>query len=430
MNERDSEIMAHLLREAGYPPAGSPEGADIRVVNTCHIRDHASQKALSLLGRLKDWKRKKSGRVMVFAGCVAEAEGRSLLSRFPHADIVLGPARLPELPALVAAALEGAPPVAAVGVRDAQGVPEAPVTPSGVRMGIKITEGCDRGCTYCVVPSVRGRERHRGFGEIVAEACRLAAAGVPEVMLLGQAVNSYGHDSGPDRDFPALLRALSGPGMPRQLRFMSSHPLFAGQRLFEAMRDGANVCAHLHLPVQSGSDIMLRRMARGHTAEKYLGAVELARRTVPGLVVTTDFIVGFPGETDDDFGASLALVRSAGFEGAYTFKYSPRPGTPAAEFPGQLPEEVKEERLAALNALIDSQGRRYNESLVGAEMDVLVEGPDANGTAWQGRLASNRLVFFARGDAVAGQVRRVRITAAATWTLAGELAAARQEVRA
>lgn len=424
MNERDSEIMAHLLEESGYRRAPSMDEAGIFVVNTCHIRDHATQKALSMLGRLKIWRRADPGRVLVFAGCVAEAEGRSLLSRFPHADLVIGPAHLPELPALVAAALDGAPPVSAVGVKDARGVPEASVAATGFRVRIKITEGCDRACTYCVVPSVRGRERHRDFGEIVGEARRLAGSGIPEVQLLGQAVNSYGRDAGPEGDFPALLRALSGPGMPGRVRFTSSHPLFAGETLFLAMRDGKNLCAHLHLPVQSGSDIMLKRMARGHTAEKYLGVVDLARRMVPGLVVTTDFIVGFPGETADDFKATLGLVRSAGFEGAYTFKYSPRPGTPASGFPGQVPEPVKEERLAELNALIDMQGLRYNESLVGKEVEALVEGPDANGTLWQGRLASNRLAFFERGDAETGQLRKVRITGAGTWTLNGELTGA------
>jgi len=430
MNVRDSEIMAHLLAQAGYIPVESPEKAGIFVVNTCHIRDHASQKALSMLGRLKAWRKSGAGRVLVFAGCVAEAEGRSLLARFPHADLIIGPAHLPELPSLVAAALEGAPPVTALGTKGVEGVPEAPTRAEGVRAGIKITEGCDRGCTFCVVPSVRGKERSRDFMEIVNETRRFADAGVPEVMLLGQAVNSYGKDAGSGRDFAALLRALSAPGMPRRIRFMSSHPLFAGEALFDAMRDGPNICAHLHLPVQSGSDVMLRRMARGHTSEKYRGAIELARKTVPGLVVTTDFIVGFPGETADDFAASLALVRSCGFEGAYTFKYSPRPGTPAAEFPGQIEETVKEERLAELNSLLDSLGRRYNESLVGMTGEVLVEGPDANGVSWQGRLASNRLVFFGRGDAETGQLRSVSITGAGTWTLNGELAGTKEKIKA
>jgi len=430
MNERDSEIMAHLLARAGYPPAASREEAGIFVVNTCHIRDHASQKALSMLGRLRDWREAAPGRVLVFSGCVAEAEGRALLSRFPQADLVIGPAHLAELPALVAGVLDGAPPAAVVGTSDARGVPEAPTVAEGIRARIKITEGCDHGCTYCVVPAVRGRERHRDFNEIIGEARRFAGSGVPEVQLLGQAVNSYGKDAGPDRDFPALLRALAGPGMPRRIRFTSSHPRFAGAALFEAMKAGANICPHLHLPVQSGSDVMLRRMARGHSSAAYLAAVESARRLVPGLVVTTDFIVGFPGETDGDFAATLDLVRAAGFEGAYTFKYSARPRTPAAGFPGQVPADVMGKRLAELNALVDSQGRRFNESLVGSEAEALVEGPDADGRFWQGRLASNRLVFFGRGDAETGQLRMVRITAAGTWTLSGELAGKKEAVPA
>ena len=430
MNERDSEIMAHLLEGAGYRRAPSQAEARIFVMNTCHIRDHASQKALSMLGRLRDWKSAVPGRVLVFAGCVAEAEGRSLASRFPHADIVLGPSRLLELPGLVGEAVEGAPPVVAVGNRDARDVPEAPTRAAGFRARIKITEGCDRGCTFCVVPSVRGRERHRDFSEIVAEARRLAGAGISEVQLLGQAVNSYGKDAGPDSGFPALLRALSGPGMPRRVRFTSSHPLFAGDALFEAMRDGANICAHLHLPVQSGSDAMLKRMARSHTSGQYLDAVDRARRAVPGLVVTTDFMVGFPGETEKDFQDSLALAKSAAFEGAYTFKYSPRPGTPAAAFEGQVSGEGKNARLAELNALLDGQSRKYNESLVGSESEGLVEGPAGDGRNWQARLSSNRLVFFARGDAEIGQFRKVRIGGAGTWTLNGEICGAMEKIRA
>lgn len=421
MNERDSDVMAHLLSRAGMDPAGSMEDAAVVVVNTCHIRDHATQKALSLLGRLKDWRRAAAGRVLVFAGCVAEAEGKSLLGRFPHADLVLGPARLMELPALVAEALEGAPPRAVLGGPDPRGVPEAPVSPgSAFRSAIKIMEGCDRHCTYCVVPRVRGRERHRPFAEIVAEAARLAGEGVREIQLLGQAVNAYSDGAG----FPGLLRALGGIAGLKRVRFISSHPSFVTAGMLEAMRDAGNVCAHLHLPVQSGSDPVLKRMGRGYTSAEYLKSAELARRTVPGLVLTTDFIVGFPGESPEDFRRTLDFIRAGGFEGAYTFKFSARPGTPAERLPDPVDEGEKEGRLAALNALVDSQSLRYNESLVGSRLEGMVEGPSADGKMWQARLASNRLVIFARGDAEQGQLRDMEVESAGTWTLAGRLAGA------
>lgn len=431
MNERDSEIMAHLLAKAGLAQAAKLDDASVAVVNTCHIREHASQRALSFLGRLREWRAAEPGRVTVFAGCVAEAEGRGLLSRFPHLDVLLGPARLLDLPALVEAARNGAPPCVATGGAAERGVPEAQVpAEGGVRARLKIMEGCDRRCTFCVVPSVRGRERHRPFAEIVAEAERLVTEGVREIQLLGQAVNAYGKSAGPEGDFAALLLALGGNRGLARLRFTSSHPAFMSGRQLAAMRDGQAVAPHLHLPVQSGSDGILRRMGRGHTSAEYLARAEEARKTVPGLVLTTDFIVGFPGESPADFAATLDLVRAASFEGAYTFKYSPRPGTPAAAFPGAVPEEEKEERLAKLNVVLDGQSRRYNESLVGTRGEVLVEGPAEDGKAWQGRLPSNRLVLFGRGDAEPGQLREVVVTSAGTWTLQGELAPAREKVRA
>jgi len=285
-------------------------------------------------------------------------------------------------------------------------------------------EGCDHQCTFCVVPSVRGRERNRPFDEIVAEVEGLAARGVVEVTLLGQTVNAYGKAGGLQRDFAALLRRLDRvPGLKR-LRFTSSHPVHHTDRVLTAFGECATLCEHMHLPVQSGSDSQLKRMWRGYTAARYLEIVARARAVVPDIAVTTDLIVGFPGETEEDFLATLELVRAADFDGAYSFKYSPRPGTPGAVMEDQVPEEVKDVRLARLNALLEDHSRRHNEALVGTTVEALVEGPNKSEGQWQGRLRSNKLVYFTPVVPVAaGEFHPICIAAAGSWTLTGEPAA-------
>jgi len=429
MNVRDSEIMARLLEGAGMRSVADVREADVVIVNTCHVREHAESRALSYLGRLKPWRTAAPGRVLVLAGCVGEALGKVLFERFPHLDLVLGPARLLELPALVEAA--GDARRTATGPADRGGVPEISAEaatgerPASFRAWIKIMEGCDHGCTFCVVPAVRGRERSRPFDEVAAEAESLAARGVVEVTLLGQTVNAYGKTAGPDRDFAALLRRLSAVRGLRRIRFTSPHPSYHHERVLLAMAECPAIAPHLHLPVQSGSDAMLKAMRRGYTSAHYLGIVERARALVPGLAVTTDLIVGFPGETEADFASTLALVRAAGFDGAFTFKFSARPGTPAAALPDAVAEAEKEARLGRLNALLDEGSRRHHAALVGTTAEVLVEGLRGRGTAlWQGRLGSNRLVYFEPdAETAAGTFRRVEITEAGSWTLGGRLAA-------
>ncbi len=421
MNERDSEIMALLLERAGLERATDVRGARVAVVNTCHIRDHATNRALSYAGRLREWKGGAPGRVLVFAGCVAEAEGTRLLPRFPHADVVLGPAFLGRLPGLVERALAGGAPVVLTGAGDG-GVPEAQVPAAGAfRASLKVMEGCSCRCAYCVVPFVRGAERHRPLAEITAEAERLAREGVKEVLLLGQAVNAWRDPGAPEKDFASLLRAMRGTPLAR-VRFISSHPRFLGDAQIGALAEGGNLCEHLHLPVQTGSDRILAAMGRGHNAAEYRVRVEAARAAVPGLAVTTDFMVGFPGETEEDFRSTLELARSAGFAGGFAFKFSPRPGTPAASLPGQAAEEEKEERLSRLLAALDGASLAYNRSQVGREAEVLVEGPAEKGGMWKGRTRTGRLVLFERGDAAPGELRGVAVTAAGTWTLSGTLA--------
>jgi tRNA-2-methylthio-N6-dimethylallyladenosine synthase len=426
MNERDTEIMAALLRRRGLADAAGLDDAQVALINTCHVREHAEHRALSLLGRLREWREARPDRVLVLTGCVAQAQGRAVLARFPQVDVVLGPARLAELPSLVERAWEGERPLVAVGYEGASDVPElSGEHPASFKAWIKIMEGCDHACAFCVVPAVRGPERHRPFEEIVAEAESLAARGVVEVTLLGQTVNAYGKRFGPDRDFAALLRRLAAvPGL-RRVRFTSPHPSYHHERVLRAIAECEAVCPHLHLPVQSGSDRILKAMRRGYDAARFLDIVDRARTLAPGLAVTTDLIVGFPGEAEADFVATLELVERAELDGAFAFKYSARPGTPAAGLPDAVPEPEKDARLARLNALLERLGRARNEALVGTEGEVLVEGPAPRGDRWQGRLPSNKIVAFVPDAATRpGAFRRVRIEGAGSWTLDGSLAPA------
>lgn len=426
MNERDTEIMAELLVRKGMAKAASLEDAQVVLVNTCHIREHAEQRALSLLGRLAEWRKARPDRILALTGCVAEAQGRAVRQRFPQVDIVLGPAKLPRLPELIDRVWETNLPQFATGVADAVGVPELTGEhPAGFKAWVKIMEGCDHQCTFCVVPAVRGRERNRPFDEIVGEVEGLVARGVVEVTLLGQTVNAYGKAGGPQRDFAALLRRLDRvPGL-RRLRFTSSHPVHHTDRVLTAFGECATLCEHMHLPVQSGSDGQLKRMWRGYTAARYLEIVARGRALVPTLAVTTDLIVGFPGESEEDFLATLELVRAADFDGAYSFKYSPRPGTPGAAMADQVAEDVKDVRLARLNALLETHSRRHNEALVGTTVEALVEGAREGAASWQGRLRTNKLVYFPPvAGVLAGQLVPVRVLGAGSWTLTGEVAAA------
>ena len=375
MNERDSEVIAGLLESVGMERVADIRKAAVTVVNTCHVREHAEQRALSLLGRLGPWRKAKPGRTLVIAGCVAAALGEELLTRFPQLDVVVAPARLMSLPSLIARAATGERVVAAAGHDGAgeEGVPELPGShPSSFSAWIKVMEGCDLGCTYCVVPSVRGHGRFRELGGITAEAEALAARGTVEVTLLGQTVNSW-RDG--EKGFGELIKALDGVGGLRRVRFMSPHPSFMGSDVLEAMAASRNACRQLHLPVQSGSDRVLKAMHRGYTCERFLSIVRRARDLMPGLAVTTDFIVGFPGETEEDFEATLALAREAALDGAFTFKFSARPGTAAAGVPDDVSRKEKQERLARLNQLLDDGTRKRNGALVGTMTEVLVEGP-------------------------------------------------------
>jgi tRNA-2-methylthio-N6-dimethylallyladenosine synthase len=388
MNVYDSARMADVLAPLGYAPSPEPDGADMVILNTCHIRDKAAEKVFSELGRLRRLKERRAeegGRmILAVAGCVAQAEGAEILARAPYVDIVLGPQtyhRLPEMVARAARAAQGDRGGAVIETDfpaedKFDFLPDA-AAPQGITAFLTIQEGCDRFCSFCVVPYTRGTEQSRPAAAVLAEARRLVAQGAREITLLGQNVNAW-HGAAPDGGtwgLGSLLRALADlPGLLR-LRYTTSHPRDMDDALIAAHRDLPMLMPFLHLPVQSGADRVLAAMNRQHTAVDYLRLTERLRAARPDLALSSDFIVGHPGETDADFKATLALVRDVGFAQAFSFKYSPRPGTPAAAAPGQVPDAEKNLRLAELQTLLRAQQERFNAGCVGLTLPVLFTGP-------------------------------------------------------
>src|SRR5712691_467340 len=382
MNVYDSARMIELMAPFGYAAAATPEDADLVILNTCHIREKAAEKVFSELGtirRLKTARERQGGRMIIaVAGCVAQAEGEEIQARAPFVDIVVGPQAYHRLPEMVARAghAAGKPILDTSFPAEPKFdfLPETSAAP-GVSAFLTVQEGCDKFCTFCVVPYTRGAEYSRPAAEIIAEARRLVAAGAREITLLGQNVNAY-HGAAPDGSewgLGELIRALAEiPGLAR-VRYTTSHPCDVDDGLIAAHRDVAQLMPFLHLPVQSGADHVLKAMHRRHTADDYRRTVERLRRARPDLALSSDFIVGFPGESEPDFRATLALVRDIGFAQAFSFKFSPRPGTPAASAAHQIPEPVKAERLAVLQALLHDGQRRFNEASVGRILPVLFE---------------------------------------------------------
>jgi tRNA-2-methylthio-N6-dimethylallyladenosine synthase len=386
MNVYDSHRMADTLVAEGFAETGSPEDADLVILNTCHIREKAADKVYSELGRMRVLKEAgaRDGRqvTIAVAGCVAQAEGEEIIRRAPTVDLVVGSQNYHRLPALLArAANEGAVVDTEFPVEDKFDVlapPSRQATRSrGVSAFVTVQEGCDKFCTFCVVPYTRGSESSRPVMKIVAEVERLADAGVREITLIGQNVNAY-HGDGPDGRPSTLGRLLARiaeiPGIAR-LRYTTSHPCDMDDSLIAAHRELASLMPYLHLPVQSGSDRILAAMNRRHTRADYLGVIARMRDARPDIAFSSDFIVGFPGEGEDDFEASLSLVAAVGYAGAYSFKFSPRPGTPAADLPDQVPETVKSERLYRLQAEIDRHYAAFKAKCQGACFDVLLEKP-------------------------------------------------------
>ncbi|MDJ0946228.1 MAG: tRNA (N6-isopentenyl adenosine(37)-C2)-methylthiotransferase MiaB [Kiloniellales bacterium] len=435
MNVYDSLRMADVLAPLGYRTAETPEDADLVVLNTCHIREKASEKVFSELGRLRGLKTARAesgGRMMIaVAGCVAQAEGEEILRRAPQVDLVFGPQTYHRLAALVTEAARSE-----VGVIDTSFPSESKfdhlpeeARPQGAAAYLSVQEGCDKFCTFCVVPYTRGAEHSRPAAAVIAEARRLVAAGAREITLLGQNVNAY-HGEGPAGGTWGLGRLLGAlaeiEGLAR-LRYTTSHPRDMDEELIAAHRDLPVVMPYLHLPVQSGSDKVLAAMNRRHGAADYLRVVECLRAARPDLALSSDFIVGFPNESDQDFADTLRLVTDVGFAQAYSFKYSPRPGTPAAEAPDQVPEPVKAERLATLQGLLAEQQAAFNQGCVGRELEVLFEAEGRREGQLLGRSPFMQAVHVAAPARLKGRLLPVRIEGAHPNSLAGRLAGAPDE---
>jgi tRNA-2-methylthio-N6-dimethylallyladenosine synthase len=427
MNVYDSARMADLMAPLGYEAAAGPEGADLVILNTCHIRDKAVEKVFSELGtlrRLKETRERRGDRMIVaVGGCVAQAEGTEILARAPFVDIVFGPQAYHRLPEMVArAAAERVLDTSFPAEPKFDYLPETSAAP-GVSAVLTVQEGCDKFCTFCVVPYTRGAEYSRPAAEIIAEARRLAAAGAREITLLGQNVNAY-HGTSLDCGIwglGELICALAAiPGIAR-LRYTTSHPGDVDDRLVAAHRDVPELMPFLHLPVQSGSDRVLAAMNRRHTAGQYRRTVERLRRARPDIALSSDFIVGFPGESDEDFRTTTDLVRDIGFAQAFSFKYSPRPGTPAASAADQIPEPVKAERLAILQTLLHEQQQAFNQACIGAVLPVLFEKPGRHPGQLVGRSPYLQSVHAEAPAGRIGDIVPLRIHAALPNSLAGAM---------
>ncbi|MEX0752769.1 MAG: tRNA (N6-isopentenyl adenosine(37)-C2)-methylthiotransferase MiaB [Xanthobacteraceae bacterium] len=433
MNVYDSHRMADTLAPHGFVETAQPDDADFVILNTCHIREKAAEKVYSDLGRIRKMKEAaaEAGRrvLVAVAGCVAQAEGEEIVRRAPTVDLVFGPQNYHRLPDFLARAEAGDKVVDTEFTVDDKfdfvAAPSRDATRArGVSAFVTVQEGCDKFCTFCVVPYTRGAEVSRPVTKVVAEVERLADAGVREITLIGQNVNAY-HGEGPDGRAwtlgKLLHRAADVPGLAR-LRYTTSHPRDVDDSLIAAHRDLPSLMPFLHLPVQSGSDKILAAMNRRHTRADYLGVLERLRAAQPGMAFSSDFIVGFPGETEDDFAATLALVEEVGYAAAYSFNYSPRPGTPAAEMPDQLPDTVKTERLSRLQVAIDRRQAVFNRALVGRNVEVLFEKPGRHPGQVVGRSPYLQPVHVTASTALIGELRRVVITDLDSHSLFGNLA--------
>ena len=440
MNERDSEIMARLLSDSDYTQTDDIKQADIIVINTCSIREKAEQKVYSLLGRLKKLKEKKPSLIISVAGCVAQQEGKKLQARMGLVDIVLGPQQIYRLPELVHKASGTGKPQLAVDLSPAFQIPGYISSPSPVlkdsvkdkhsatdasfKKFVTIMQGCNNFCTYCVVPYTRGRETSRSPADIIAEITVLAEKGVKEVTLLGQNVNSYGR--GADGrlkyiTFPELLRKVAEVTGIERIRFTTSHPKDLSPDLISCFGEIEILCPHFHLPVQSGSNRILKKMNRKYTIEDYLDKVAALRNVRADIALTTDIIVGFPGETDDDFQATMDLLETVRFQGAFSFKYSDRPQAKSVSFADKVDEQTKSQRLSILQDRQDNISLEENEKYVNTVQSIMVEGESKNGDGqWSGRSMSNIIVNFAgTADLSPGQIVNVRITEGLLHSLRG-----------
>jgi tRNA-2-methylthio-N6-dimethylallyladenosine synthase len=430
MNAYDSEKIAAVLAEAEQLEATArPEEADVIVFNTCSVREKAQEKVFADLGRVRHLKRENPGLMIAVGGCVASQEGAGIVARAPFVDVVFGPQTLHRLPALLAQRRASGRPQVDVSFPEIEKFDRLPAPRAeGAAAFVSIMEGCSKYCSFCVVPYTRGEEVSRPFADVLGEIAALAAQGVAEVTLLGQNVNAWrGEIGGAPADFAELLRYVAELDGIERIRYTTSHPREFTQRLIDAHAELPGLAPHVHLPVQSGSDRILAAMKRGYTSLEYRSLVRRLRKARPEVSLSSDFIVGFPGETASDFEATLRLVQELDFDASFSFLYSPRPGTPAAELPDPVPQAEKLERLQQLQAQLDAQAAAVSEAMVGSVQRVLVEGPSRKSPhELAGRTGNNRVVNFPGRADPAAAFADVRITSALAHTLRGELA---QDVR-
>lgn len=439
MNVHDSEKIAGILSESGYENTDSVKEADVIVLNTCSIRQKAEQKFYSELGRLESVRKNNPNMKIAVAGCIAQQKGKDLFRRFPYVDFVFGPDNIDTLQTWIQNGTRSAEPVCPEGIYKAQITaleynPEyhtkiLPVKRVGrVRAWVSIMYGCDNFCAYCVVPYTRGRERSRPISDIYNEVVDLANQGFKEVTLLGQNVNSYGKNLQESVDFPDLLKAIHDVNGIQRIRFVTSHPRDLSEKLIETMRSLPKVCSHLHLPIQSGSDKVLSLMNRGYTYNQYKEKIDILRKAIPDIAVTTDIIVGFPGEGVEDFNCTMNALKEIEYDGIFAFKYSKRPDTSAVNLPEHVNEDTKSQRLTEVINLQADITFRKNKELEGRILEVLVEGfSETDKNKLTGRTGSNKIVNF-HGDAVhIGNFVMIKISEAKQHSLYGEKAAVAEE---
>ena len=424
MNEYDSQKMQDLLREShALELTDDPEQADVLLLNTCSIREKAQEKVFSQLGVWKDWKRDRPDLVIGVGGCVASQEGEAIRDRAPYVDLVFGPQTLHRLPQMLSRVHEGHEPTVDISFPEIEKFDRLPEPRAeGPSAFVSIMEGCSKYCTFCVVPYTRGEEISRPFDDVLAEIAQLAAQGVREVNLLGQNVNAYRgrmHD-GEIADLALLIRYVAAIAGIDRIRYTTSHPVEFSDALIETYADVPELVSHLHLPVQSGSDRILLAMKRGHSAYDYKQKIRKLRAVRPDVSMSSDFIVGFPGETEQDFEHTMRLIDEIGFDHSFSFIYSRRPGTPAAEIPDDVPLALKQARLASLQHAINEHAQRISRAMVGTVQRVLVERPSRKDpNEFAGRTENNRVVNFVGTAALIGQFVDLRITAANPNSLRG-----------
>jgi len=426
MNEHDTEVMRGLLENEGFVPCHHYADADLLIVNTCAVRQKAEDKATAFLGEMRRWKKERPGRLLALGGCMPQQGGdvlNYLGKSFDHIDIIFGTHSLPYLPALIQEAQISPQPVIDIEDRGNSSREGLPITRSSrFHAWVPIIYGCTNFCSYCIVPFVRGPERSRPLSNIMEEVEGLARQGYQEITLLGQNVNAYGKDINGKSEFALLMEKLSEIDEIKRIRFLTSHPYDFTLNIVEVMARSPKICEHIHLPLQSGSNRILEMMNRGYTAEHYKDLAHNIRKLLPQASLTTDLIVGFPGETEEDFWQTMEMVEEIRFDAAYTFVYSDRKGTPAARMPSKVSSETKKERISHLIKRQQEIGLEINRELIGKSVEVLVEGVSkSDPEKLTGRTGTNKLVHFPGERVKEGHFCRVKILKAKTWHLAGEL---------